>query len=79
MPSKINPRPGEVWRTKLADGRIAACFIYLDDITLYRAWMGVPWSPDIVPNEEMIDGENGWKRVYKPATDYSGLFVPLKK
>ncbi len=74
---KTTPKPGEVWQKKSACGQITACFIYQDGVRLRRAWMGAPWSPDIVPSEEMVDGENGWKQVYKPPTNYSGLFTPL--
>lgn len=84
MPEReVRPKPGEVWkrRFKDANGRDAGeavCFLYEEGRKLYRAWFGVPWKNDPI-EEDMIDGQNGWKRVYTPSdTSALSLFVPLR-
>lgn len=80
MPEKeIRPRPGEVWKERFKDGndRVAGeavCFIYEEDRKLYRAWFGVLWESDPV-EEDMIDGQNGWKRVYAPRVPIDEVFL----
>jgi len=84
MPEKeIRPSPGEVWKKIFTDCRgcntdEALCFIYEENRKLYKAWLGIDWKSDFV-KENMIDGQNGWKRVYAPPdTSALGLLVPLK-
>ena len=78
MPEKeIRPSPGEVWertysKTDTNPKEVSACFIYAKDGELYRAWF-VFWQPDLV-TEHMIDGQNGWKRVYTPTKPMAEVF-----
>ena len=84
MPAKVKPSPGEMWeKTRLdSDGKPfvcseACCFIYEKDRKLYTAWLGGIMSGVGEVGEGMIDGEDGWRRVYSPPIDYSGIFRPL--
>lgn len=70
MPN-VTPMPGEVWEISFKDGNEniadkATCFIYEKDGKLYATWFATPWDIKEV-DEEMIDGQNLWRRVYSPA------------
>ena len=83
MPEK--PSPGEVWEKTMLDSegkRIACseacCFIYEKDRKLYTAWFGGIMSGVGEVEDGMVDGKNGWRMVYSPPIDYSGIFRPLR-
>ncbi|MFH1457090.1 MAG: hypothetical protein ABIF17_03165 [Patescibacteria group bacterium] len=71
MPEKeIRPSPGEVWRKQFRDGNDlvadeAHCFIIKDGEVLKKVWFGVNWKSKSVV-DDMIDGQNDWKRVCTP-------------
>lgn len=79
MPEKeIRPSPGEVWKKRFNDGDghnvdEALCFIYGESSKLYKVWFGVVRKSDLV-KEDMIDGQNGWKRVYAPPVAMNEVF-----
>ncbi|MEK7568891.1 MAG: hypothetical protein AAB497_02160 [Patescibacteria group bacterium] len=69
------PSPGELWEKTMLDpdGKRfvcseACCFIYEKDKKLYTAWLGGTMSGVGEVGEGMIDGEDGWRRVYSPPT-----------
>lgn len=61
----IRPKPGEVW----VDGNNLECFITQTQVGLsegrpqFRAWQDGTWGQVTF---DMIDGKNGWKRIYSP-------------
>ena len=65
----ITPSPGEAWRNTDGRGNSSECFIAISGKTLYRVWAAVDTNDGpltCVIHDDMIDGQNGWQRVYSP-------------
>lgn len=80
----VKPKPGEMWEKTMLDfdGKRfacseACCFVYEKDKKLYLVWLGGTMIGVGEVGEGMIDGKDGWRRVYvPPQPDYT--MMPLR-